>query len=73
MVTTQDKPHNYPLYSVHLDIGSFIFYNDGNIQEQIPNKNTKSCQTEEFQANIKEHDEPDEPLWNLSFDRVISK
>jgi hypothetical protein len=73
MVTTQDRPHNYPLYSVHSDLDSFILYNDGNIQEQVPNQNTELCHTEECQTLISEHDNSDEPLWNLSFDGSVSK
>jgi hypothetical protein len=35
MVTSQEKPHNYPLYSAHSDLDSFILYNDGDMGEQI--------------------------------------
>jgi len=31
MVSSQDRPHNYLLYSVHSDFDSFILYNDGDI------------------------------------------
>jgi len=34
MVSSQEKPHNYPLYSTHSDLDSFILYNDGNVEEQ---------------------------------------
>jgi hypothetical protein len=34
MVSSQEKPHNYPLYSVHSDLDSFILYNDGDMGEQ---------------------------------------
>jgi hypothetical protein len=34
MVSSQEKPHNYPLYSDHSDLDSFILYNDGDIEEQ---------------------------------------
>jgi hypothetical protein len=30
MVSSQAKPHNYPLYSTHSHIDSFILYNDDN-------------------------------------------
>lgn len=43
MDTTQGKPHNYPLYPVHSNLDSFILYNDANIQEQLPTKNTELC------------------------------
>jgi hypothetical protein len=35
MVSSQEKPHNYPLYSAHSDLNSFILYNDGDFEEQI--------------------------------------
>ena len=35
MVSSQEKPHNYPLHSVHTDLDSFILYNDGIIDSQV--------------------------------------
>jgi hypothetical protein len=35
MVSRQEKMHNYPLYSPHYDLDSFILYNDGDIGEKI--------------------------------------
>jgi hypothetical protein len=35
MVSSQEKPHNYPLYSAHSDLYSFIMYNNGDMEEQI--------------------------------------
>jgi hypothetical protein len=34
MVSSQEKPHNYPLYSAHSDLDYFILYNDGDTGEQ---------------------------------------
>ena len=34
MVSSQEKPHNYPLYSTHSDLDSFILYNDGDMGEK---------------------------------------
>jgi hypothetical protein len=34
MVRSQEKPHNYPLYSAHSDLDSFILYNDGATEDQ---------------------------------------
>jgi hypothetical protein len=31
MASSQDKTYNYPLYSIHSDLDSFILYNDGDI------------------------------------------
>jgi hypothetical protein len=34
MVSSQEKPHNYPIYSVHSDLDSFILYSDGDTEEK---------------------------------------
>jgi hypothetical protein len=34
MVSSQEKPHNYPLYSAHSDLDLFILYHDGNAERQ---------------------------------------
>ena len=33
MVSNQDRPDNTPLYSIHLDLDSFILYNEEDIDE----------------------------------------
>jgi len=33
VVSSQERPQNFPIYSVHFDIDSFILYNDENNQE----------------------------------------
>lgn len=35
MVNSQDKPHNYPLYSVHSNQDSCILYNDDGIDARV--------------------------------------
>ena len=30
MVSSEDKPQNFPIYSVHTDMDSFILFNDDN-------------------------------------------
>jgi hypothetical protein len=37
MVSSQDKPHNCPLYFVHSNLDSFILNDDGDIGKQIAN------------------------------------
>lgn len=34
MVSSQEKPHNYPLYSAHSDLDLFILYNDGATEDR---------------------------------------
>jgi ribonuclease HI len=80
MVSSQEKPHNYPLYSVHSDLDSFILYNDGDMERQIANLEDDVYNLEERKATPEEDktmiiqsDEPIEPLWSLDFDGVVSK
>jgi ribonuclease HI len=73
MVSSQDKPHNYPLYYVHSDLDSFILYNDGDIGKQIANLENDVYKIEEDKTVMVEPDKQNEPLWNLDFDGVVSK
>jgi hypothetical protein len=80
MVSSQEKPHNYPLYSVHSDLDSFILYNDGDMESQIAQLEDDVYNLEESKETPEEDktvtiqtDEPIEPLWSLDFDGVVSK
>lgn len=51
MVSSQERPDNYPLYSVHIDLDSFILYNDndGDIDMQVKweeNEFHEKCDTQ---------------------------
>lgn len=35
MVSSQDRPQNFPIYSIHLDIDSFMLYNANKTQETL--------------------------------------
>ena len=80
MVSSQEKPHNYPLYSIHYDLDSFILYNDGDMDSQIAQLEDDVYNPEESKA-IPEEDkiviiltnELVVPLWSLDFDGVVSK
>jgi hypothetical protein len=72
MVGSQEKPHNYPLYSVHSDLDSFILYNDGNMERQIANLEDdvynlgeNKATPEEDKTVIIQSDETTKPLWSL--------
>jgi hypothetical protein len=75
MVSSQEKPHNYPLYFIHSDIDSFILYNDGDMDSQIAQleddvynlEESKETHEEDKIVTIKT-DEPVEPLWSLYFE-----
>ena len=35
MVSSQERPNNTPLYSIHSDLDSFILYNEEDIDEKV--------------------------------------
>ena len=35
MVSSQDRPDNTPLYSIHLDLDSFILYDEVDTDEHV--------------------------------------
>jgi hypothetical protein len=79
MVNSQEKPHNYPLYSVHSDLDSFILYNDGDLDSQIAQLEDDVSGLEESKAIPEESktvtietDEPTEPLWSLWISMELS-
>ena len=45
MVSSQDRPNNTPLYSIHSDIDSFILYNEEDNDEQV-------CEVETHQGTL---------------------
>jgi hypothetical protein len=80
MVISQEKPHNYPLYSAHSDLDSFILYNDGDTEEQITQLEEDTSGLDEGQEiteaerkkNVITEELPTD-LWSMDFDRVIRK
>jgi ribonuclease HI len=80
MVSNQEKPHNYPLYSAHSNLDSFILYNDGDTGEQIikleedtsgPDQGQEIDEAEK-NKNVITKELPEE-FWNMEFDGVVSK
>jgi hypothetical protein len=80
MVSTQEKPHNYPLYSAHSDLDSFILYHDSKAEEQDTqmteednnlNEGTESGEATKVENEIAE-DFPTE-FWSMDFDGAVSK
>jgi hypothetical protein len=80
MVSSQEKPNNYPLYSAHSDLHFFILYNNGDTGEQI-------IQLEEDTSGLDEGQEVVEAkrqknviseelladFWSMDFDGAVSK
>jgi ribonuclease HI len=69
MVRNKDNPNNHPIYSIDIDIGSSIFYNDLCFEEddQIVSKDHKKGSVSE--QNNKE----DEGFFNMDFDWEVNK
>jgi ribonuclease HI len=80
MVSSQEKPHNYPLYSAHSDLDSFILYNDGDTEEQdtqlIEDVASQDEGPESGEAakmeNVITEDFPAD-FWSMDFDGAVSK
>ena len=80
LVSSQEKPDNHPIYVVHIDLGSSIFYIDFHYEDNLPIEEvlkivTKLKGDKEF-AKIQEaleHKHRDEGVWFMYFDGSISK
>jgi ribonuclease HI len=80
MVSSQEKPHNYPLYSAHSDLDSFILYNDGDLEGQIaqlesdttdPKENKEIIEAREVETV--ESEELPADFWSMDFDGAVRK
>jgi len=80
MVSSQEKLHNYPLYSAHSDLYSFILYNDGDMGEQYTQLGEDTYSLDEGQEiievarkkNVITEELPTD-FWSMDFDGVVSK
>lgn len=66
MVSTKEKPQNFPIYSMHSDMDSFILYNAKNDNKEITAKDLKYITTDS--ENIFH-----ESLWHLDFDGSVNR
>ena len=80
MVSSQEKPHNYPLYSAHSDLDSFILYNDGDTKEQETQLMEDTSSQYESQESIEVAkmknvitEELPADFWSMDFDGAVSK
>ena len=88
MVSNQDRPDNTPLYSIHSDLDSFIFYKEDDINEQGAEKqeeidlselSNQKKNEERNNQNPSSHEHQHngesklETLWNMSFDGSSGK
>ena len=70
MLSRKSQPNNHPIYSVDIEVGSSIFYNDLIFEEEEPStvmaiKDKTNHQTKEI-TNQKNNAE--DVMWNMSFD-----
>jgi hypothetical protein len=80
MVSSQENPQNYPLYSTLSDLESFILYNDGDFDEQIaqlendsPNLKDDKVVVEVRNPMIEENEELPTDFWSMEFNGAMSK
>ncbi len=66
MVSSDEKPQNFPIYSMHSDMDSFILYNAENDNKEITTKDPKYRTTNS-------EDIFNESLWHLDFDGSINR
>ena len=88
MVSNIDRPNNNPVYSIHLDLDSFIFFNEDEITKQ-ENENEKELSPLEHSnlpsnkkrrilnfSSLEQQNKDEyeiETLWNMSFDGSCAK
>jgi hypothetical protein len=80
MVSSQEKPHNYPLYSTHFELDSFILYNDGDMEEKNPQLGEDTSSQDEGQEMIEVArmknvitEELPTDFWSMDFDGAVRK
>jgi hypothetical protein len=80
MVGSQEKPHNYPLYSAHSDLDSFIIYNNGDLEEKItqleddvPDPKDDTMIVEVRKPMVEENEGLLADFWRMEFNGVVSK
>jgi ribonuclease HI len=77
MVSNQEKPHNYPLYSAHSDMDSFILYNADDLEGKIAQLEDDTPDPKEdkeiIEARNAETMELPTDFWSMDFDGAVSK
>jgi ribonuclease HI len=76
MVSNKSKPNNHPIYSIDIEVGSSIFYNDLCFEEEIPKVLDLPMKDEVGQQSGQISDQQgseEDELWNMNFDGAASK
>jgi len=66
MVSSAEKPRNFPIYSIHSDMDSFILYNSDHDKKEITTRELKYKTVDS--ENIFH-----ESLWHLYFDGFVNR
>ena len=66
MVSSAEKPQNFPIYSMHSNMDSFILYNSDHEKKEIIAKELK-YKTADSENNFHES------LWHLDFDGSVNR
>jgi len=66
MVSSSERPQNYPIYSMHSDMDSFILYNSNNGKDKITDVEGKH---KEIDSENITH----ESMWHLDFDGFVNR
>jgi hypothetical protein len=53
MVSSKDKPENYPIYSMETELGSLVFYNDSQFQEENQKKEILLLKNQSIETELK--------------------
>jgi hypothetical protein len=75
MVSSKMQPNNHPIYSIDMEVGSSIFYNDLSFEEEesttIMTVNEETVQKVPECADSEEHME--NRIWNMHFNDAVNK
>jgi hypothetical protein len=75
MVSNKTQPHNHPIYTIDTEVGSSIFYNDLNFEEE--ESMTIVAADEETAWETTECTDPKDRMerrvWNMSFDGAVNR
>jgi len=67
MVSSQEKPNNYPLYYVNSNLNSFILHNDESVEDEVSHLEDELSKTLEMKLEPAKLEEEGESLWNMEF------
>ena len=83
MMSNRENPENHPIYSVDIDIGSSMLFNEARTQKDEPEPEyggssesyyqSERTNMEEGSDSMPTTEEPSDGWWRMSFDGAVSK